>query len=145
MFSENDAKLEEHNTFHRNNQLLRREFYLNGKLEGESKSWRENGQLSEHQFYLNGKLEGERKYWHVNGHICMKIFYRNGKLDGECRSWYENGSFCARGFHRNGESIGWPFTSSKKRGLLRMKKCLRNCVDLFDSFTISDLARIICS
>ena len=44
----------------------------------------DNGQLSMHEFsmrefYRDGKLEGESKLWHDNGELWERAFFRGGK------------------------------------------------------------------
>ena len=53
---------------------------LDGKREGELKTWYENGQLQFHWFIKDGKFEGERKEWTETGQLVIHEFYKDGKL-----------------------------------------------------------------
>lgn len=82
------------------------EFYKDGKLEGERKSWYIWGDSREQEFYRNGFLEGERKVWHYNGQLIVTGTYKNGKIEGELKCWNSDGKIDTRGFYRAGEREG---------------------------------------
>lgn len=82
------------------------EFYRDGKLEGERKSWHICGNPWEQEFYRNGLLEGERKIWHYNGQLIVTGIYKNGKMEGERKCWNSDGQIDTIGFYRDGEREG---------------------------------------
>ncbi len=51
-------------------------FILNGKKEGEYKSYHKNGQLNEIVMYTNNKKNGERKLYSTTGQL-----WTNGQMD----------------------------------------------------------------
>jgi len=58
-----------------------REYYLlDGKMDGEFKSWWPNGQLFVHCYYRNGKFDGEYKSWDENGEMLEHYYYKNGVI-----------------------------------------------------------------
>lgn len=69
---------EPHERYYDNGNILSRSYFLDGKLDGEFKSWYTNGNVMEQEFYRNGKREGERKIWHDNGLHTEYVFYNTG-------------------------------------------------------------------
>jgi antitoxin component YwqK of YwqJK toxin-antitoxin module len=59
---------------------VRRFTIVNGRLQGEYKSWCSNGKLSVHCFYKDGELEGEFKNWNSDGIIFIHCFYKDGEV-----------------------------------------------------------------
>ena len=56
-------------------------YTVDGKKEGEYKSWHENGKLCQHCFYKDGKREGEYKLWHDNGQLYLHCLYKDDKKE----------------------------------------------------------------
>lgn len=83
--------------------LMLREFYKDGKREGERKVWHDNGFLLVHEFYKNGELYGEGKRWYYNGQLQLHDVH--GK-EGECRGWHDNGQLQFIEFVRDGKRDG---------------------------------------
>lgn len=55
-----------------------REYYeIDGKYDGEYKSWWNNGQLAVHCYYKNGKLDGECRHWDDDGMALEHYYYKN--------------------------------------------------------------------
>lgn len=101
--NEKTSTPEKYETFYLTGGIMSREFYKNGKLEGERKYWYQDGQLQEQDFYRNGKREGEHKSWYDDGQINIQEFYQGGKLEKERKVWYENGRVRMKEFYRNGK------------------------------------------
>ena len=72
-------------------QLRSEGFELNGKKNGESKSYWENGQLSVIQFYIDGKKNGIYKEYYDNGQLKGICSYIDDKRNGECRTYWPSG------------------------------------------------------
>jgi len=82
------------------------EYYtIDGKRDGEYKTWHYNGQPSEYCHYRNGRLDGEDRSWHDNGQLHRRCYYKNGKLDGEYKSWRDNGQLIMYCHYKNGIKI----------------------------------------
>lgn len=62
--------------------------YVNGKLNGEYKTWYSNGNLHTQAFYIHGKLDGIYKKWHENGELYKEASYIDGKLHIIYKMWY---------------------------------------------------------
>jgi antitoxin component YwqK of YwqJK toxin-antitoxin module len=98
-----NGKLEgEYKSWYDNSQLWQECFYKKGKLEGEYKSWHENGQPFGHSFYKDGECEGEFKKWYENGQLWEECFYKKNKRDGEYKEWYGNGRLVEHHIYKDG-------------------------------------------
>lgn len=130
-----------------NGQLEVREFYWNGKLEGEHKIWHENGQLMSDQIYWDGKPEGKYKSWYENGRPSAITSLRAGLGEGEFRHWDRDG--CPYWFHwcKNGDAIDYEFTFQKKRIWLKLRRMVMTQLIrdkyIANLFLISDLTNLL--
>ena len=66
-------------------------FYLNGKLEGISKSFYEDGSAKEILTYSNGLLTGERSYYWPNGLLKESNQFERGIMTGQSTYFFSNG------------------------------------------------------
>ena len=66
-------------------------FQVNGKKEGEYKSYHENGNLCWICTYINDKEEGISKTYYDTGEISFICYYVDGKENGEYKCYYKNG------------------------------------------------------
>ena len=80
-------------------------FQLNGKKEGEYKSYYDNGQLEMICNYVNNKTEGEYKEYYRSGQLFIICNYLNDKWDGEYKSYYENGNLYEHLIYSHGQLI----------------------------------------
>jgi len=87
--------------------ILFEEHYINGRLNGYSKTFHENGTLAHLENYVDGELHGERKYWFINGRVKYISNYNHGKEDGRQLSWYETGKLKSNCYYENGLRKGW--------------------------------------
>ena len=55
--------------------------YLNGKREGEFRSWNAEGKPSIQGFYKNGVMHGKWKYFDQNGEVDIVVVYNNGVME----------------------------------------------------------------
>ena len=53
--------------------------YINGELEGESKSYYKNGVLKSSKNYKNGKLDGLSTWYFESGTFDEFIYFKDGK------------------------------------------------------------------
>lgn len=66
----------------------------NMKREGISKFWYGNGQFRGREFYRDGKLEGERKFYTSSGLLITYSYHENG-YDMDCDfTWQKKAKFC---------------------------------------------------
>tara|TARA_Y100001970_G_C14028192_1_gene747203 strand:+ start:229 stop:690 length:462 start_codon:yes stop_codon:yes gene_type:complete len=65
--------------------------FLNGKLEGESRTWYKNGIIHTESQYNNGIPHGTWKKYHLDGSIMYEVQYIYGKKHGKEIWYYNNG------------------------------------------------------
>lgn len=130
-------------TMYDDGNLFEREFYRNGKLEGEHKIWYINGQLYKHDFYREDQLEGECKSWHDNGVLWVREFYCNGLRNGEYGCWDSDGRLFRYSFYRHEKLIVPCFTFQLKYTLLKIKTSYhKSRLSFINKFLISDLVKV---
>lgn len=83
--------------------------FVNGKEEGESKSFWENGQLEKIEYYQNGRKEGAYKKFYRNGQLRETGTYHRGKKIGEWKFFYENGRLEEIGMYKDGKHGKWKY------------------------------------
>jgi antitoxin component YwqK of YwqJK toxin-antitoxin module len=71
--------------------------YVNNKKEGRYQIWYDgiNGELGQLEIegnYVNGKVDGLSRSWYKNGFLQSDDMYKNGNLNGRSRSWHSDGS-----------------------------------------------------
>jgi antitoxin component YwqK of YwqJK toxin-antitoxin module len=90
--------------------LSEESYYVNGVLNGQSKSFNENGSLSSYSSYFNGEMNGQYENYYKDGSLSYQSYYKNG-VNISNRSWYENGIKSSEKNYKNGEvngkSISW--------------------------------------
>ena len=157
--------LEPRETFVYNGILCHQQFYHDGSLTGERKTWYDGGRLFMYEYFRKGVLEGKSKTWHPNGVPRDCEFYRNGFTEGQRKEWYDNGQLRMRQlycyttsirsvihqeFDRNGARIELGFWKPRNTipeltiGISKLKALNRTYrICLLDTFLISDLVKII--
>lgn len=94
-------------------EVLRKEFYVNGKLEGKvTKYFTDNKgaaqiPILEEINYKNGIEEGEWYRNYRDGKLQIKGTYKNGKEEGQCTWYYPSGKIEMIGFYKEGKKNGW--------------------------------------
>jgi len=82
------------------------EYYeIDGKLDGEYKSWHRNGQLCFRCYYKDGQLDGEYKEWHDNGQLGVRSLYKCGERNGEYKYWNNHGELWNHWYYKDGVKI----------------------------------------
>jgi antitoxin component YwqK of YwqJK toxin-antitoxin module len=96
-------------------QLMSKEFYKNGKLEGVRKVFYKDGTLAEETNYVNGIKEGNSKTYSEKGQLIDAHIYKNGQYDG-IASYYDGlGNKMYEGSFVNGKRVGtWKFFEKNK-------------------------------
>ena len=62
--------------------VMSEENYVNGKLEGEYKTFYPTGEPTEIAYYKNGLLDGNYKKYSIKGFVYQDFNYEKGKLNG---------------------------------------------------------------
>lgn len=97
-----------HNEVEAMNEFGMREKYwvtLDGKKNGEFKSWHKNGELFEHAFYKNDRYHGEFKSWNNSGDRFENFNYKDGMPIGEQKSWHSNGQLFEHYIFEDGKLV----------------------------------------
>ena len=85
--------------------LTNESYYVNGVLNGQSKSFNENGSLYSNSSYLNGKNNGLYESYNKDGSLSSQSYYIDG-VNISFRSWYDNGIKRRETNYNNGEVNG---------------------------------------
>ncbi|MFD2569497.1 toxin-antitoxin system YwqK family antitoxin [Spirosoma soli] len=80
-------------SFYPTGQIEYKEFYKNGRLEGERLYWYPNGQLWGHETYVDGLKDGIAEVRFDDGHLARKEKYKAGSLVDTSQSWYEKETY----------------------------------------------------
>ncbi|MEZ4859598.1 MAG: hypothetical protein R2781_12425 [Flavobacteriaceae bacterium] len=87
-------------------QVMSREFYKKGKLEGKQTTYYANGKVTEEINYANGIKEGENLYYAPEGVLIKKLYYRNNQLDGAATYYDAFGVVVIEGYYKQGKKHG---------------------------------------
>jgi antitoxin component YwqK of YwqJK toxin-antitoxin module len=102
--------------YHDNGQLLRNQYFKDGKRQGLIETFYDNGQIAHHENFRDGKKEGlTMSYSIYDGQLEEKRNYRDGKLDGLLISYRNeriSGKDCYKDGNRQGEYIDFNFVSN---------------------------------
>jgi len=80
-------------------------YYLDGKLNGESIQYFENGSVKEKGTYTNGKKTGIWERYHANGKKMMLERYKEGIRHGWSYAYDESGKEIAKVYFYNGKKL----------------------------------------
>ena len=79
-------------TYYKNNVLAEELIYKNGIKEGQNIYYSPTGKMLKDLYYVNDELHGEATYYDALGNIVLEGAYKNGKKNGVWKT-YENGEF----------------------------------------------------
>lgn len=94
--------------------------FINGRKNGEYKSWHRNGILKSVENFKDGIANGMVENWNVIGIKTFEANYANGVEDGYFRNWYGNGVLKKERFYNMGALEGFVksfYVSGKKERL----------------------------
>ncbi len=80
--------------------------WVDGKLNGVSRSYYKIGKLRKEIHYENGKEDGIMREYYKSGQLKSEVHYQNGKENGLATYWHKNGVKSAVGHYVNGQPIG---------------------------------------
>ncbi|PQB04758.1 toxin-antitoxin system YwqK family antitoxin [Aureitalea marina] len=93
--------------FHKGtDQVMTREFYTNGKLDGNWETYYPNGQVTEKITYKDGIKEGPNQYFSPEGVLLKDLAYVQDELQGEAIYYNAKGDVVIKGFYKNGKKHG---------------------------------------
>jgi hypothetical protein len=90
--------------WHRNGQLMAKENYVYGAMDGEIPSWWENGKQSSLGSFRGGKRIGRWKFWDEQGRIKFDVTY--GDQGAAKDDYYPSGKKRASGTFNDGAKLG---------------------------------------
>ncbi len=99
--------------YHRDGEtIMQEENYLNGKLEGDYKTYFSDKNPTVIAIYKNGVLHGKFKQFSIKGHVYQDLTYVDGKLQGEAIFYdRKTGDIKEKGQFLNDERVGiWEFS-----------------------------------
>lgn len=83
-------------------EVMTREFYSNGKLDGIVTTYYPNGKITEEITYKNGLQDGPNNYYSYEGVLLKKLLNKDDKLHGPAFYYDSNGKIILEGFYKNG-------------------------------------------
>jgi antitoxin component YwqK of YwqJK toxin-antitoxin module len=86
--------------------VMTRENYKNGKLDGLKITYYGNGKIAEERNYVNGLLEGPNNYYSPDGVLLKKLIYKNDVLVGPALYYDASGALTIEGSYKNGKKHG---------------------------------------
>lgn len=90
-----------------NGELISKETYKNGKLNGESLTfYPESGKVTESIEFKNDLKDGDFRKYFPDGSIMTEGKYKNDQLVGDFILYFPNGKIQLKGKYKNGRQIG---------------------------------------
>ena len=96
----------------KSNNIMSREHYIDGKLDGKKTTYYTNNKITEELHYKGGMKNGENNYFSPDGVLIKKLKYRNNELQGEAFYYDAYGAVIIEGSYKD----------DKKHGLWRYYK-----------------------
>lgn len=87
--------------------VMSEENYVNGKLDGEYKTFYKSGKATEVAYYKNGLLDSVYKKYSIKGHLYQHFTYKLGKLNGKAVYYSrKTGALTTKGTFKNDLRVG---------------------------------------
>ncbi|MAP80681.1 MAG: hypothetical protein CL526_06285 [Aequorivita sp.] len=97
------------------NNIMTREHYTSGKLDGKMTTYYPNGTITEVINYKDGKKEGENSYFSPEGILLKKLNYKNDVLHGSATYYDAYGNVIIEGAYKNNKKHGlWKYYKDGK-------------------------------
>ena len=95
--------------------VMTREHYVEGKLNGIKTTYYLNQKITEELTYKNGIKEGLNNYYSPDEVLLKKLIYKNDQLEGAAFYYDSNGDIIIEGNYKNGRKDGlWKYYSEGK-------------------------------
>ena len=65
---------------------------IEGRKEGEEKTFDQQKRLMSSAFWKNGRLDGPQRFYYTSGELYHEVFFTNGVPTGEEKWYYKNGT-----------------------------------------------------
>lgn len=102
--------------FHKSSSnVMTRETYIDGKLQGKKLTYYPHGQIAEEENYVDGLKQGENNYYGPKGELLKKLTYQNDKLEGKGYYYDASGNIEIEGTYKKGRKHGlWKYYENGK-------------------------------
>jgi antitoxin component YwqK of YwqJK toxin-antitoxin module len=95
--------------------IMTRENYVNGVLDGKVITYYPNGKITQESDYKNGKKEGEDNYYSPEGVLLKKLPYSNNQIHGQVLYYDAYGNTVIEGFYKHDKKHGlWKYYKDGK-------------------------------
>lgn len=96
-------------------EVMSKEVYVAGKLDGVQITYYPSGKITEEVTYSKGVKEGKNNYYSVDGVLIKKLIYYNNELHGPAEYYDVNGTVTIKGYYKNGKKHGlWQYFKDGK-------------------------------
>ncbi|RPE00870.1 toxin-antitoxin system YwqK family antitoxin [Aureibaculum marinum] len=87
--------------------VMSEENYVDGKLDGDYKTFYESGKPTEIGYYKNGKLDSVYRKYSIKGHLYQHLNYKNGLLNGKAVYYNrKTGELTTKGEFKDDKKVG---------------------------------------
>lgn len=99
----------------KSNNIMTREHYVDGKLNGNVITYYPNGKITQETSYVNGIKQGEDNYYSPDGVQLKKLRYAADQLQGPALYYDAYGNVVIEGFYKNNKKHGlWKYYKDGK-------------------------------
>ncbi len=88
------------------NVIMTKEFYKDGKLDGQKITYYLNSKIAEEVTYVNGIKQGKNNYYSPTGVLLKKLLYKNDELHGPASYYDGSGNITLEGNYKEGKKHG---------------------------------------
>lgn len=78
---------------------------VNGVKNGTQKLFDKNNRVIRKTEYIDGKIHGQEKSFYPNGDTMLTFTYKNGVKEGNAYLYYQNGKVFRKEVYRNGKKV----------------------------------------
>ena len=102
--------------FHeKSKQVMSKETYVNGQLEGVQVTYYPDGKITEEITYVNGVKQGDNNYYSPEKVLLKKLLYNNDQLHGPAIYYDANGNVTIKGYYKSDKKHGlWQYYKDGK-------------------------------
>lgn len=95
--------------------IMSKEVYVAGKMDGVQTTYYPNGKVTEEINYTNGVKQGDNLYYSPEGVLLKKLFYHDNELHGPAEYYDANGTITIKGHYKNDKKHGlWQYFKNGK-------------------------------
>lgn len=99
----------------KSNNIMTREHYSNGKLDGKIITYYPNGKITQETSYVNGIKQGEDNYYSPEGVLLKNLNYTADQLQGPALYFDAYGNVVIEGFYKDNKKHGlWKYYKDGK-------------------------------